>query len=317
MAGQILSALSALLRPNVESKTHDLLFREADFVNLLRENGGFKDGGSGGAPYKWNVITSGNSSVETFVEGQAPPPAGRQTPVQASVDVFGVRGVIGETGHVRDNRERAAFYEDPMDLEQMLLEADLFKKLDDELCGSTQDRGIASIIDSTGTYAGLSQGTYSVWASEENGTIGTLGIDDLQDLYEELVSPTGGSSVPRGAKPTHVLMPANQITNYQNTIGPVAGSGSLFRFQGNTGFNGGLIRSGMAFQEMPVVQVRGITSTEVYMLDMTDIEVLIHRDIRVDPILGNPEMIQEQLSATFAVKVRRRNKHGKMTGVTA
>jgi hypothetical protein len=237
--------------------------------------------------------------------------------VQASVDVFGVRGVIGETGHTRDNRERAAFYDDPMALEKMLLEADLFKKLDDELCGSTQDRGIASIIDSTGTYAGLSQGTYSIWASEENTSIGTLGIDDLQDLYTEMVSPTGGSSVPRGAKPTHILAPANQVENYINTIGPQAGSSSLFRFQGVSGFNGGVLRSGVAFQELPFEQVRGITSTELYMLDMTDIEVLIHRDIRVDPILGNPEMIQEQLSATFAVKVGKRNKHGKMTGITA
>lgn len=315
MAGQILSTLSALARPNVQSEVVDLLFRKTDVLDLLRQCGCVKDG-DGPSPFKWNVITTANTSVEVFSEGQAPPNAGRQAYVQASVDAFYVRGVAGETGHVRDNRRKSGFYADSYNIEQMMLEADLFKKVEDELVGSTADRGIAACIDATGTYAGLSQGTYSVWASEENGSIGTLGVDDLQDLYEELVSATGGGSVPRGATPTHVLMPPNQVTNYINTVGPAAGT-SLWRTTGVDGFNAGVKRAGLMFQELPVVQCRGITSTEIYMIDATDIELLIHRDLEVAPIVGNPEEDKFQLSAAFALKIQHRNHHGKLTGVTA
>lgn len=318
MAGHVISSLSALARPNVQSGPIDLLFRETDLLNLLRANGCVKDG-SGPSPFKWNVVTASNSSVEVFVEGQAMPLQGRQTYVQASVDAFYVRGVAGTTGHVLDNISKGGFYDDPTSIERLLVESDLFKKIEDELVGSTQDRGIAAVIDSTGTYAGLAQGTYSVWASEENGTIGTLGVDDLQDLYEELTSASVGG-VARGSSPTHVLMPVNQLTNYVNTIGAGASSGGVFRMNmGQGGFDVGQSRigGGQAFNGMPIAVVRGMTTTETYMLDITDIELLVHRDLTVAPIVGNPEEVKFAVSCAMALKVKRRNKHGKLTGITA
>lgn len=317
MAGHVISSLSALARPNVQSGPVDLLFRETDLLNLLRANGCVKDG-SGPSPFKWNVVTAANSSVEVFVEGQAMPLQGRQTYVQASVDAFYVRGVAGTTGHVLDNISKGGFYDDPTSIERLLVESDLFKKIEDELCGSTQDRGIASVIDATGTYAGLAQGTYSVWASEENGSIDTLGIDDLQDLYEELASASVGG-VARGSTPTHVLMPINQLTNYVNTIGAGASSGGIFRSpMGQTvDFGQSKLGGGQAFNGMPIAVVRGLTTTETYMIDITDFELLVHRDLTVAPIVGNPEEVKFSVSAAMALKVKRRNKHGKLTGITA
>jgi hypothetical protein len=319
MAGITASVLSNLTRPNVQGRAIDLLYRETDFVNLLRARGCFKDG-VGGTPYKWNLISAANTSVEVFNEGAAPPAAGRQTTQQASVDAFYIRGTFGRSGHVRDNMAKGAFYEDPMTLEG-LVEADVMKKLEDEFVGSTADRGIASIVDATGTYAGISQASVSAWASEENTTIGTLGIDDLQDLYEEMTSATV-SSVPRNASPTDWLMPVNQITNYANTIGAGASSGGTFRHQMG---QGGTLDFGQiayfetshAFCGVPIRRIRGLTSTEIYLVDLTGVEILIHRDLRVDPILGNPEMEQFQVSFAVAAKYAARNKHGKMTGVTA
>jgi hypothetical protein len=314
MAGQSTSTLSALLKPNVSSKSLDLQFRKTDFFDLLRASGRIGDTG-GPVPLSWNVITGTNSSVEVFTEGQAPPAAGRQTFVQTSLGAFYVRGVAGETGHTRDNREKQGYYEDPFDIEKMLLEADLFYKVEQELMGSTQDRGIASIIDATGTYANLSQATYSAWASEENTTVGTLTADAMQSLYEELSLASNGG-VPRGAMPTHVLMPVQQYTNYANIVGTGATTPTV-RFDGMANIDVGGQRLGHTFNGLPLVQCRAMTSTEIYMVDLTDIELLVHRDLRVEPILGNPEVTSYQISAGFVMKVGKRNHHGKMTGVTA
>lgn len=314
MAGQSTSTLSALLRPNVAPDLADLLFRETDYLNLLRARGRVRDL-TGPSPHQWNVVTTANASVETFSEGQAPPAAGRQAEVQTSLSHFRVRGVFGRTGDVRDNEEKGGYYQPVLPTEQELCESDVFKKLEDELVGSTQDRGYASIIDATGTYANLAQATYSIWASEENGSIGTLGLDDLEDLYEELRAGTTGG-IARNARPTDVLMPMNQITNYGRTVGPSA-STSLYRFAPGQAFDPGVIAPGMFFNTMPIVLINGQTSTEIYMVDANDIELLIHRDLRVDPIVGNPEQESFQVSMSVLHKVKRRNKHGKLTGVTA
>lgn len=316
MAGSTTSTLANLARPNVSSQVVDLLFRKTDLFDLLRASGRVNPG-IGASPYKWNVVTSANGSAEVFTEGQAPSLVGRQTTAQASLDAFYARATWGITGHVADNAGRDGFYTDPSAFEAMLAESDLFKKIEDELVGSTQDRGIAAVIDATGTYAGLAQGTYSVWASEENGSVGTLGIDDFEDLYEELTSASV-SSVPRGASPTHILTTPNQITNYVRSIGPAASSGGTFRIQPGMGFDAGFTRPGMSsFNGLPIVPVRGMTNTELYMIDVTDVELLIHRDLRVDEIVGNPEERKFALSTALALKVAHRNWHGKLTGITA
>jgi len=315
MAGSTISTLASLARPNVQGSVVDLLFRKTDLFNLLRQAGRVQDG-QGPSPFKWNVAYSGGTA-EIFTEGQALPAVTKQSYAQASLDAFYARGLFSVTGHVKDNMAKGGFYDDPASVEQALMQSDVLKKIEDELVGSTQDRGIAAIIDATGTYAGLSQSTYSAWASEENGSISTLDIADLEDLYEELVSAAGGSSVPRGATPTHVLMPPNQVTNYGRTIGPAATSGGVFRINSNTGFDAGLVRSTMSFQGMPVVQVSGITTTEAYMVDINDMTLLVHRDLRIDPVLGNPEEEIYQVSTAVCLKVEHRNWHGKLTGITA
>jgi hypothetical protein len=316
MAGSTISTLANLARPNVSQQVVDLLFRKTDLFDLLRASGRVSQG-VGPSPFKWNVVTTANASAEVFVEGQAPGTVGRQATAQASLDAFYVRATYGITGHAMDNAGKDGFYTDPVALEQMLAESDLFKKLEDELVGSTQDRGIAAIIDATGTYASLAQGTYSVWASEENGSVGTLGIDDFEDLYEELTSASV-SSVPRGASPTHILTTPNQITNYVRSIGPAASSGGTFRINPGMGFDAGFTRPGMSsFNGLPIVPVRGLTNTELYMVDINDLELLIHRDLKMDEIVGNPEERKVAISTAVALKVAHRNWHGKMTGITA
>lgn len=313
---------SSLIRPNVLGSTVDLPFRRTDFLNFLRENG-LVVASNGSQPFKWNLINDVNSSAEVFSEGQAAPVAGKQTYQQASLSPFYARVVVGYSGHVRDNR--GGMYEDAVALEIAKGTADLFKKVEDTLLNSTQDQGIAAIIDSAGTYAGLAAGTVTQWASEENGTVGTLTITAVEDLYEELVSASGGSSVPRGANPTHILFPPNQITNWTRTIGASA-STSLMRFappaMGGGVFDPGMLGAGLvpqlAWNGRPVVSIAGITSTEGYMIDaMSGFELVVHRDVEVIELARTSDDVNFQISFACALKVARRNAHGKMTGITA
>lgn len=324
MSGQSTSTLSALLKPTFENGVIDLAYRQTDFLNVLRSYGKVSPT-VGGAPFSWVVVTVVNGSAEVFTEGQAPPAAGKQTFANTSLLPFYVRGVAGRTGHQRDNERRNGYYTNPTDVEQMLLNSDVMKKLEDTLCGSTQDQGFSTMIDSTGTYAGLSQSSTSIWASQEDGSIGVLSNSAMATLYTELTSASQ-SSVSRGANPSHWLMPSNQIQNYGATVGPLAASGSLVRIQQGAGMDFGLpgIPSGTGGPEtafscmgIPIMRVRGITTTEVYLVDMTDISLEVHRDLEVAPIVGNPEQEQWSVSMAVALKIHSRNKHGKLTGVTA
>ncbi len=310
------SVLSALLKQNVAPELVDLLYRDTPYLNLLRSAGRVRDG-QGPQPFQWNVVTSANASVEVFSEGQAPPDAGRQTYVQAQLNAFYVRDVWGVTGHVRDNARKSGYHQDVLDAESMLAELDLFKGCEDQLMGSTQDRGLAAIVDSTGTYANLAQGTYSQWAAEENdASSAALTIAMLQTLHREMKSASV-SGVARGARSSHWLMPPSQFEAYQNTVG--AGNGTaanrLVRMsQDSTDF--GFTAQTMTFNNLPIVVIPTMTSTELYLVDVSDIELLIHRDLEVAPIASNPENEMYQVSFAVAHKVKSRNKHGKIINLT-
>ena len=311
------SALAALIKENVRSGIADAAFRRTDLINLLGSLGRVRSN-VGNGTYSWEIVTAANSSVEVFSEGQAPPVAGNQTYKRPTLSPFYVRGVFGFSGHVRDNIEKGAFYDDPAMVEEALLKTDVMKKAEDVLLNSTQDQGIAAIIDSTGTYAGLSQASVSQWASEENAVGGALTYSAMQDLYEEMISPSGGSSVPRGASPTHWLMPTNQLGNYLALAGFAGQANAAPRFSiGQSPVDFGFSWSGASFSGVPIVVVSGITSTEIYLIDAMGMELVIHRDLRMDEIVTNPELKQFQVSMGLSLAVNLRNHHGKMTGVTA
>lgn len=322
---QTITLLGALLKENVESGYKSLPFRTTDLLNLLAANGRV-EAGKGAEPYSWEINSGANSSVESFAEGQAPPVAGAQTWKRTSLSVLvNARAVFGMTGHVRDNLAKNGYYAESLSngvpsVEEALTCTDVAKQVEDLLMGSTTDVGLAAIIDATGSYAGINQSSVSSWASEENSVGGALTLSAMQDLYEEMVSPAGGSSVPRGAQPTHWLMPVNQIGNYVALGGFAGSANAAFRFRGGDKLDLSVAQQGFSetsYMGIPIARVSGLTSTEIYLVDVMDMTFLVHRDMTVDPIAGNPENLQWQVSMRGALKVERRNHHGKMTGVTA
>ena len=128
------------------------------------------------------------------------------------------------------------------------------------------------------------------------------------------------------SQPTDILAAENQITNYIRLAGSSATT-SLLRFAppaapGGTndlgmmpgGFLKGVVsRNGMQWQH-----ITALTSTVILLLDMTSpIELLMMRDLTVEMFAKTSDDQNLQLTLACAVRVLERNKHIKLTGVTA
>jgi len=312
---------SSLVRPNVVGSAADLPFRDTALLNALRERGRVSQSG-GSSPIVWNLITAANTATEVYVEAQALPVAGRQTYAQASLAVFYTRAVAGHSGHVNDQVRNRGTYEDVLAIEIQKATADMFDLVEQTLWNATQDQGLASIIDSSGTYAGINSATTTIWASRETAVGGAHSITMLEDLYEDLINSTSGS-VARGARPSIIFTAPNQVTNHVRTTGASATT-SLIRFvppsmSGQKFDMGNMVtpQGGVSWNGIPIVATPRTTTTELYMMELEDIELVVHRDVTVEKMGKTNDDETTVVSFACALKVTSRNKHGKLTGVTA
>lgn len=311
-----LSTFSALLVENVKGSPVDLMFRKTDLIQMIGQFGGRYVKGYGSAPYKWTIVTGVNSGTGTFVEGQAPGVPGAQTFQKPSLDVFGVEANWTMTGHQLANAANGGYYAEPT-LEEVLAKSDFMKKVEDLLCGSVADQGIASIIDSSDTYATIAPGSVAQWASYEVAVGGALTVSVIDDMYESLTSASS-SGVARGASPNVILVNPRQLKKYNQLAGAPGAANNSNRFMpdGTNGFDPSFNWKGSTYQGIPVAMVRTLANSELYMLDMADFELIEHRPIAVEKVSTNPELMQWRASALLALKVEKRSQHGKLTGLS-
>jgi hypothetical protein len=265
----------------------------------------------GSSPFKWNTYTVANATAAIFAEGDALSTFGNQTSVQASQPAFYVRAAGSISGHLRDNIAKGGTYEDVRQAELDLAIADMYKVFEDSLVGSVTDVGIASIIDSTTVYAGIDPAVQTAWASYEDNLAGVLTVTAMQNLYENV------TNAPYGATPTHFLMNPGQVTNYTNVVGAPGVANSAFRTNLGGAYDAGVIIPQVTFNGLPVVSVRGLSTTEVYVVDMSKLELLIHREPTVTEIAVINDDNRFMVTIAGCLKASRRRSFGKLTGVTA
>lgn len=293
----------------------DLTSRPTDFWNLLQSQGLVRPP-MGGTPLKWAVQYSSTSGAEVFVENQALGANSKRNLAQASLSPFYLRAPVAVTGHVLDQVAAGGTFEDVAQGELANGVKDLFELMESSLLGSTQDRGIASIVDSTGTYAGLAAGTYAAWASAETAVGGAMTAAVMQDAHETL------RAAPYNTRASVILMPPNQLTNYTAVMGPAASSTPsrmALPQQPGQPYDIGVLRAPPQFNGTPILEINGMTSTEVYWLDLTEEGVTFQtiRDLRVEKYAKTNDNEQWVLSIAGALKVKNRRRHLKLTGVTA
>jgi hypothetical protein len=310
---------SSLVRENVQGGLGDIVFRRTDFLNFLRSRGAVTNL-VGADPMQWNLNTAGNGSAETYAEGQAAPVAGRQTYSRASLACFHTRVVAGYSGHVADQVRNGGVYADPIQNELAKGIEDLFVQVESTLVGSTADQGAQSIIDGGDTYAGIAPGSVTSWKSLETAVGGALSFTVLEDNIET------AALTPYLSQPTHILAPFNQITNYVRLAGSSATT-SLMRFkppstaEGTTDLGmtpGGLLQGMVSWNGMPWVGISGLTTTVILMLDMNSpVHLVVKRDVTVEALAKTSDDQNVAITFACALRVMERNKHIKLTGVTA
>lgn len=308
-----ITTAAPFIRPNVQNPAVDSVFRGTDLINVLASEGRIVSA-QGSSPFKWNTYTAANATAAIFSEGDALSTFGNQTSVQASQPAFYVRAAGSISGHLRDNIIKGGTYEDVRQAELDLAIADMYKFFEDSLVGSVTDVGIASIIDSTTVYAGIDPAVNTAWASYEDNLAGALTVTAMQNLYENVVN------TPYGATPTHFLMNPGQVTNYINASGAPGSANSAYRIvpgaQGGA-FDSGVVMPLVTFNGLPVVSVRGLSTTEVYAIDISKLELLIHREPTVTEIAVINDDNRFMVTIAGCLKASRRRSFGKLTGVTA
>lgn len=311
---QALAGVSPVLRPNIAGVPIDLTSRPTDFWSLLVSQGLVRPP-AGGTPLKWAVQYSTTTGAVVYVENEALGGDSKRNLAQASLSPFYLRAPVAVTGHVLDQVAAGGAFEDIAQAELANATKDLFVLMESSLLGSTQDRGIASIVDSTGTYAGLAAGTYAAWASAETAVGGAMTAAVMQDAHETL------RAAPYNSMATAILMPPNQVTNYSAVMGPAASSTpSRMMLPQEQPYDIGVLRAGPpTFNGIPLVSINGITSTEVYWLDFSDEGITYQtiRELRVEQYAKVNDNTQWVVSMAGALKVKNRRRHLKLTGVTA
>lgn len=305
---------SFLIRPNVAPEAVDQVFRETDLVNICFAEGRVVESG-GSAPLIWNIIKEANATAAVFAEGDAMSTFGNQLYEQATLPVFYVRALGGESGHMRDNRVKNGLYQDIRALEVQKATEDCWKAFEDQLVGSTANRGLASIVDAADVYAGLDPASVTQWASLETAVGGALTMTVIQTMYNTLTGTTYGAS------PTHILLPATQFSRYVNLAGQPGAANNSFRVQSPVQANGkfdlGVIIPEVTYQGMPVKTVRGLTGSELYMGDMSKLDLVLHRQPEVIDLARTNDDEKFYVSMAGALRLSRRRSFGKLTGLTS
>ena len=301
-----LTSIEQLLRPNDRGPSVDAIFREADFFNFLVTNGRVVTN-LGGEPHAWNVQTTSAASAELWVEGQAPGVSGTPVFRKASIIPFNTRGHASVTGHVLDQQRLQGLYEDATAKAISDAMMDCIKLFNDTLLGSTQDRGIASVVDATDTYAGIA-GSVTEWSSLETAVSGALTLAVLDTMHRTL------SDSPRGATPSVILTGLRQKELYEQLYdgnirrSPISEQGARYDLRGT---------SGTSYKGIPWMAIRGITASELYMLDLVTapFELRMQRTPTVRQYAQTSDDITYEVSMRGFLKVGQRRRHGKMTGL--
>lgn len=167
-------------------------------------------------------------------------------------------------------------------------------------------------VDSTTAYsdAALARATYSL-ASLETAVGGALTLAAMEDLLEGLQDTTYGII---GTEDLVWLMPRNQLTNLSRLA---LGTGALTAYEGNNPLDAGKVFRTKSFEQIPILVIPGMTTTEIYLVNKRDSRIDYHNPIKVTP-KDTSEWADQFLSVGGAnLIVGDPRRCGKLTGVTA
>lgn len=289
------SNISAGIKDNYEPGFKDEVFHNT-FFNFF---GPFSD--SGGDTHKrWKAHTTGNSSVELYVEDQGQPAAGHQAYVNLAQEYLAFRFLTRVTGHARAALRSQWF--NAIEEEQALGNKDLIDLMSTTAMASTY--GLEAHIAATGTFGGVSRGSASYIESLVTAINRDLELTDILDMIEQL------SDNDRGARPNVIVGPLNQQTRIYQFAAPggmkvVDNRDAAPNFQQQ------------AVAGMVPIFVPDWTDTVIAMFRKEDVAAIEHQGYLVKDMAPSGDSDVYQTSWMGLILHQRPRLAGKLTGCTA
>lgn len=284
-------AINSTLITNVLRKHRNQFFADAvtkrsAMYNLLR-----KEGPSSPQGPTWQVKVASNGSASLFVEGGTFPAAGNFEQVEATLPWGHYVALITLTGTAERQLEIGGGDAKIINyFRQQLTDANaqIVDLMHDHTLGGNNTAtvngqtaqgiiGVTAAIGDTGSYAGISRSTYTVWQSYVNDNSGTpraLTIALMDDCHNNLVDVRGGSY-------NAVLMSQTQFDNYTQLSSGVPSP--HFQIPG-TGpasltFNAGY--TGATYKGRPVLVIPGYNTSRIDFVNLDALSIELLRPITV------------------------------------
>lgn len=238
-------------------------FRNDEFFRLWTQRQAPAD-----TNYRWHILTAGLTGV-LKAEGAAFSAAGATTNSRAYLGYHTHDAVVSVTddllaalGPNNSNSYWQSLAQEVLQARKAVQQAVMTRWL----AATAGTDGLGLAIDSTGVYAGLNHATVTGWTSTETAHGAALNDTVLGDTVETLRDD------PIRARPTAILMPENQRTNYSRLSGP--GIRNAFNLNapgtGPANFDIGMSPTGDSYAGIPIYGIPEMTNTEIYFVTLAD-----------------------------------------------
>lgn len=222
----------------------------------------------------WNVHYAGNTSSETYSEGDPAPNPGYQSTVQAAVAHNSIQTVVQISGHLQDSMSIGDRYFDAVKLEMQGGVNALMHKVEETLAAQLIDA-----IDDDTSYAGLTRATYGLASAVTSASSAALSMSMLEEAWEDV--SIDGRNVDKSD--FEIYSSAEQETAY---VRCASGAGGNYVYQklGDGAFDAGRLQSTTAFNAAPWYVIPTLTNTYVFGSRKSDIVIEEARALTIKPL---------------------------------
>jgi len=230
--------------------------------------------GKGGRSIDFFIHSAGNTSGETFSEGQATPVSGYQTKVAATRVYKSFRTMVKISGELRDAAGSGDNYYNAVESEFKDGTSDLMHLVEEGLMASLTDG-----IDDSTTYAGVNRSNYNLSAAMTTLSSEALSTYHLEEAWEDTeVDPRSVD------KSDFMIVSApEQMTAYGRSASDLGGI-NVNKDLGSGPLDTGRMQAGAAFNTAPWFKIATLTNTLVLGFRKSHILVEEKRPINIRPM---------------------------------
>jgi hypothetical protein len=268
MAGVVLATLAAVLNVKHDKEIVEQYRRDCVLANLLEVEP------SGDPTCQWDVEFAARNTADAKAEGYEVQSSDYSTDIKKNASIewahYEAYASITGTSQRISAANRRPGLTDPLAGELRKAAKELSVKLGTHAYSGSaaaspvQIEGVARAIDSTGTYAGLAQGTYADWASGEN-TLPTASLS-FAELRSKLIGPFQDNT---GRDPRFVLCsPTLQrlVASLYDSIAQIQWATKIQTNRGEVDI-GKFGFKALMFENIPFIPDRHCTADTFYAID--------------------------------------------------